>query len=353
MVCVGGRKRHTYENVVDYLSQYNYQLVSKEYIRHEDKLEMLCDQSHGCNISFKNFKNGRRCHKCSKTKRSVSQRTPFDDVKAFIETNNCILLSDESDYVNRNSNLKLKCPLGHEFVSSIASIKVTNCSCSECTNLRKSKNKRFDGEIVFNSFIIKGLEPNFKPEDYVNAKQKLPYLCLNHKEEGLKYTTFDELQKSKFICKSCYLSNNDKENHWNWQGGISSLTEHLRSKLSIWKLESLSKYKFKCALTNIHSKDLEIHHLYNFSDIVLEVLENTNLPVKNKIYEYEEDDLKLIESTFEIIHMKYGLGIPLRKGIHVLYHRIYGFKNNSPIEFNQFKSDFINGKYNKFFEEVV
>jgi hypothetical protein len=341
---MGGRRKHTIEEVKEFLKPFNYILLEKDYINQLQKLHMICDKGHECFISFKCFKNNTRCKICSNVNRGLKQRTPFDEIKKFIESCGCILLSTEDDYINSYSKLLLTCKHGHDFESSIQSLKATNCGCPICRNTNNGINLRKDGNIVVQDFINKGLIPKFESKDYINAKQKLPYLCPHHLYEGIKFANHNDVLHAKFVCKSCYLENNQGENHWNWHGGISSLSEYLRVRLNDWKFESLKVYDFKCAITGIHSRDLEIHHLYNFSGIVNETLEILNLPIK-KVKDYTIEELSNIEKTFNEIHRKYGLGIPLHKDIHKLFHKIYGNKNNTPEQFEEFKRNYINNKY--------
>jgi hypothetical protein len=338
-----GKKPHTYEEVRDFVNSFNYILVSKEYFRQSDKLEMICDKGHDCSISFKSFKRKTRCSICANVNRSLNQRTPFKEIKQFVESCGATLLSNEDEYVNGKSKMRLLCKVGHEFKSAINSIKITNCGCPECKRTTIGNKLRTDGNIVLQCFIDKGLTPQFNSDFYINAQQKLPYICKNHLDEGIKYTTYTTLQVSVFSCKRCYLEHNQRENHWNWQGGVSSLTDYLRIRLNDWKYESLKKYDFKCAISDVHTKDLEVHHLYNFSDIVRETIQLLNLPIQD-IGLYSKDELNSIESTFHEIHDKYGLGIPLTKEIHTLYHQIYGFNNNTIEEFNEFNNNYIDIK---------
>jgi hypothetical protein len=239
---MGGRKKHTIEEVKKLLNEFNYILLETNYINHLQKLHMICDKGHECFISFKCFKNGNRCKICSNINRGLKQKTPFDKVKNVIESHGYILLSNELSYKNQNSILTVICPNGHRKDISLSGLKCAKFNCRNCTNKKLSEEKRTDGNIVFHNFINKGLLPQFKAIEYINSKQRLPYLCPNHLNEGLKYATHDNILHERFVCKSCYLEHNQRENHWNWQGGISHLSEYLRVRLNDWKFESLKIY---------------------------------------------------------------------------------------------------------------
>ncbi|MGG0308435.1 hypothetical protein ABEY43_06525 [Priestia megaterium] len=345
---MGGRKKHTIEEVRDYLQLHQYTLVSTEYHRHTDKLDMICSEGHDCSISFKNFKNNKRCRDCGYENSRSKQRKPIEEICDFIESHGSKLIEWVSTYENSHSELVVKCKNGHVHTTSVNSLYSSKCGCSECRNQYLSIVKREDGNKVYSDFEANGLIPKFDPKDYINAKQNLPYICPNHIDEGIKYITYYEMKKAPFKCKSCYLDNNKGENHWNWQGGVSSLNEYLRAKLNNWKFLSLKRYEFKCALTGIHTKDLEIHHLHNFRQILDETLEKLKIGLYKDVSEYTSEELHAIVQLFLDLNNSYGLGIPLQSHIHTLFHMSYGYSNNTPEQFEEFINDWNNKKYENF-----
>jgi len=59
-------KKLKYEDVKNYIESYGYQLVSKEYKDSHNKLKVQCPKGHIYEVSFYNFKIGRRCPYCAK-----------------------------------------------------------------------------------------------------------------------------------------------------------------------------------------------------------------------------------------------------------------------------------------------
>ena len=45
------------------------------------------------------------------------------------------------------------------------------------------------------------------------------------------------------------------------------------------------------------------------------------------------------------LHFKYGLGIPLSRKLHKLFHKIYGVKNNTEEQFKEFVENYNNGDF--------
>lgn len=131
-----------------------------------------------------------------------------------------------------------------------------------------------------------------------------------------------------------------------WKGGLTPLHPYFRSILYEWKMDSLKEYDYKCALTKENNNDLEIHHVNeNFSSIILETLNILHLPIYNDMTQYTDKEIELINKTFLELNYKYGLGIPLKKEIHQLYHMIYGKENNNKNEFEEFKQRYYNGEF--------
>ena len=58
------KRKKSYNEIKEYVEKENYKLISKEYINSSTKLKMICDKGHECEISFGNFKYGKRCRQC-------------------------------------------------------------------------------------------------------------------------------------------------------------------------------------------------------------------------------------------------------------------------------------------------
>lgn len=81
--------------------------------------------------------------------------------------------------------------------------------------------------------------------------------------------------------------------------------------------------------------------------ILNEVLEELSIDIKNKMDDYTDRELRDILDLFRIKQSEYPLGVCLTKEIHMLFHNKYGYGNNTELQWNEFVTDFKNGKYNK------
>lgn len=134
------------------------------------------------------------------------------------------------------------------------------------------------------------------------------------------------------------------ENNSNWQGGVTDISEYLRHALKKWREDSFKKYNYKCDISN-SNKNLIIHHLYNFSDIVNEVFKITNIEINNKISDYSENELETLKEKCLKLHYKYGLGVCLTEELHKEFHNIYGKRNNTLEQYMEFKKNKIKEIY--------
>ena len=103
---------------------------------------------------------------------------------------------------------------------------------------------------------------------------------------------------------------------------------------------------YQCVLTG--SKDFEIHHLYGFSNILKELLNEYPQYQDKSFSDYLEDDLSFILEKFLDKHNKYPLGVCVDKKIHVLFHSMYGQYYNTAEQWERFCEDYKLGKYNMY-----
>ena len=122
----------------------------------------------------------------------------------------------------------------------------------------------------------------------------------------------------------------------------SDLNKYLRGHIQDWKNKSMISCGYKCVLTG--SKDFQIHHLYNFNQIIKDLCNSGKIEYKD-FSDYTQEELNCITEIFIEEHDKHPLGVCVRKDIHELFHNIYGKRNNSELQWNQFCEDYRNGLY--------
>jgi hypothetical protein len=184
--------------------------------------------------------------------------------------------------------------------------------------------------------------------EYVYCTEKLEFICNEHKEEGSQFLSWTQFNRG-FGCKFCgyeRISEHHKgENNPNWKGGTTPLHFILRDRIKEWKKNSLEKYNYSCALSGL-KENLEIHHLYGFNLILEELQYVINIDLSKELIKYSDEEKEIINNEFDKLHIKYGLGVPLNKDIHKLFHDTYGRGDNTPDQFEEFKFNYLNNIVN-------
>jgi len=219
--------------------------------------------------------------------------------------------------------------------------------CKYCSWDKLSKDKRRDFSEVQDLFKDKKVILLSKEEDYINNQSPLEYECPIHK--GIIQTKTYEAMLHSYGCNLCSYDMHKGENNPMWKGGFSEINSILRDSITEWKKESMIASNYKCVVTN---KRFDIiHHLYGFDKIFNEIFDNLNIEKRRFINEYSDEELVLIRNECSRLHKIHGVGVCLTGDIHALFHKVYGYGENNIEQFNEFKENYIGGKY-KDLEEV-
>lgn len=277
-----------------------------------------------------NKNNFARCPQCN-----GGIRYSYKDIKEYIEKNSeCLLITQEEEYIDTITPIILQCSCGNQFETTFINFKHENKrQCNQCGNQLRIEWKKYTYEEI--KTYIESLNYVLLNEEYINSATPLLMKCnKGHIFEKI----FNDLHQGSG-CPECAILNNSGNNHWNWQGGITEISKHLRLLLINWKRDSMKQCNYKCIFTGKRFDD--IHHLYSFNQIVKETFGILNLDIRNMVSDYSEEELHLIENTFIQIHNKYPLGVCLTKELHSLYHSIYG-DINTPKQFEEFRNNYKN-----------
>jgi len=340
----------------------------------------------------------------SKEKNKIRCKNDFSKIENLCKEKDLILISKKEDYENEKSELKVICKRHIEKgikITNYANILKSKYSCSHCADEHTASLKRLDGKFVYEQFIKAGLEPQFNIEDYNSNNQSLPYICPNHREKGIQYKRFSNLQsgggcyycgreransklrfEEEFVfnkmiergiipTEEAKYENKDKlipyrcEKHLDYIQTISYnalkqtkqpcsycrveesmhyLNTKLRRCLSTWKKDSKKNCLNKCILTD--NENYEIHHLISFNDIIKEALINLNLDINSHGSKYSSDEFMLMKNEVLKLHKIYPLGVCISKDLHILFHQIYSKSNNTIEQFEDFKQMYLTGKLN-------
>ena len=211
------RTKWNLEDVKKYMEQYEYILLSTEYINCNTKLKVKCPKGHEYEVTFTKFKIGRRCPHCSKTKPYT-----FEDVKKKIEENGYKLLSTK--YVNVFEKLDMECPLGHEFKMTWNNFNNHNQRCSVCARKNQADKQRLTYSEV--KEYVESFDYKLLSTEYHTNREKLNVQC----EKGHIYNvTFCDFRNG-YRCPHCNESKGEK---------------NIRTVLNKFNINYESQYRFE------------------------------------------------------------------------------------------------------------
>ncbi len=122
---------------------------------------------------------------------------------------------------------------------------------------------------------------------------------ISEKRKGIKLSKERVKQMSELLPKG--------KDHWNWKGGINPINDTIRKSLEVklWRKACMERDNFTCQKTGIRGGELEVHHINNFA-------------------------------SFPELRTSIENGITLSKDAHKEFHKIYGKKNNTKEQLDEF-----------------
>ena len=135
----------------------------------------------------------------------------------------------------------------------------------------------------------------------------------------------------------------------NWKGGITGIYYELRSETKDWQQNSMKFCNYHCVLTGGNFNN--VHHLKPFKQIVEESFTLTNLDKREKVLDYNDEEILLLRNKLKELHIKYGYGVCLCKPIHELFHKTYGYLNNTYEQFLDFVEQLKIGNFDNWLQE--
>lgn len=211
-----------------------------------------------------------------------------------------------------------------------------------------AKANKEDEQIVEDRFKQAGYIMLDKYESYSNP---IRFICQKHKEHGEQITSYCIVKNFNSGCHYCRYEKITGENCHFWKGGVTDISNHLRGKIQEWKYESLKHNNSRCILTGINDGTLVIHHLHSFAEIVKETLKNTGIVLYPEVSMYSEEELNLLEVECLRLHYNNGLGVPIVKSLHKIFHSRAGNLIIDDGEFKEFCDKYRNFEFDYLLED--
>ncbi|MBM7571566.1 transcription elongation factor Elf1 [Aquibacillus albus] len=289
--------------------------------------------------SWNNFKAGKGCYYCSN-----SRKLEYNEVKTMFQKSGYIL--KEKKYINSTTPMLFTCSM-HPEKQTYTTLQNFNAGLLKGYSPCQYCNGKVDYEDVVKEFEKEGYE--LLEEEYHNATYPMKYLCMKHNDK-VQLKTWSDFNKGS-RCIYCRIEARKGSGAAMWKGGITSLSKYLRSLINEWKESTLKKYEYKCFITGRCESELEIHHSKPFHKIRDEILTELKIPIYRTVGEYTDDELYQIEKILIEKHEKYE-GVPLKKELHKLFHRIYTY-NVKEKDLHEFKDRYLKGEFQSGFKQEM
>ena len=266
----------------------------------------------------KNYKRGNRCRLC-KNKRA--SKTKIKDLKGQ-RFGRLTVISLCEEQIGGNAKWNCLCDCGNMTIGvsdSLKSGKKQSCGCLAHDTLVKRNKSKEQRQAVKDAWA----------NDDGTRLQQIQQLGYDSKgENNYMYGRMGELSG-------------------NWKGGITPISYYLRKHTKQWDKDVRQTYNKKCALTGIKctTTNSAVHHLYGFNMIVEQAHTINNIEVKPQVKDYTQEELQLLENYVLEWHKDTSNGILLSNEVHELFHNIYNRGDNTPQQFEQFKTRYLNHEF--------
>jgi hypothetical protein len=284
--------------------------------------------------------NGISSCKCEKNKKRMSVPVSKERIDKELADRNITLISDYPQTISGRITIRFSCGHIHEvdtrnFLNGI--------SCGTCKKLNFYKNKWTEEK------IIELLDNNFLSfigfiGAYVDGSSKIQYGCADghittRTVKGL--VKFPTCKQCKIIARGKMQSGSGSSS---WKGGVSKIWVAARARLDPWLDRSIKENGRVCFITGQTDVPLDVHHITSFNIILKQVMNEFGFDENYYEKSYAECDGEKFLARVVEVNDSYGLGVVLRKDIHILYHKTYGHGNNTPAQFEEFLSRINSGE---------
>lgn len=128
------------------------------------------------------------------------------------------------------------------------------------------------------------------------------------------------------------------------QCAYKGLSEYVRTRLYMWKNQFRKEHNYTCAVTGKHS-NIIVHHCRSFNLLMEETIDSLDFELKDEFSKYTQEELDLLVKTFMQIQDSYNACVCINENIHKLFHKEYGYGDNTVEQWEEFVQNYHNGKY--------
>lgn len=234
----------------------------------------------------------------------------YIDAFAELDKDICVGLIEDKEHVLAETRLPFICrnhPEAGVQYSSYINSSAKNRKCCAVGGRESINTFRRIADISDAKQICEKRNYTLLTETIRSVDDKIEYICNKHPEYGVQTTTLYGMKKYDCNCRLCSAKKSNKENHWNWHGGINDVNDTIRKSWEYkqWRQEVYKRDNFTCRRCGDSKIALNAHHILNFSN---------------------HEELR-----FDISN-----GITLCEDCHREFHNAYGNRNNTMEQLDEF-----------------
>jgi DNA-directed RNA polymerase subunit RPC12/RpoP len=381
-------RKYTIEEIRNMANEINKDitLLSEEYINSKTKLKWkckICDNEWETNWNI--IQGGSGCPVCTHKRLKEEKVRTFDDVKDEVEKlNPNIELLEYNGCVNK---MLLYCKIHNiEFKTHLSNIRISGCGCRLCSNekMRNNYMKPFDELISSIYEINKNIKINSCSEEYFGLKTRLKCECLL---DGYKWETIGSVLLKGHGCPMCagnafttysdfiqlILENNIDVTILSKEEEYINSNSRMKVKCNICDYEyntTLSKIKvgYRCEECATKLRSGIYHYKYN-PNLTDEHRDRKRMRIDGMNQEKWRNEIFKRDNYTCILSGQYGgklnahhlngynwdtenqfnidNGVTVSYYVHNLFHKLYGKKDNTKEQFQEFSIRYNMSEFDK------
>ena len=119
------------------------------------------------------------------------------------------------------------------------------------------------------------------------------------------------------------------------------VSRYIRARLAPWKENYKKQNNYTCAISNKKS-NIVVHHIRSFNLILNEAINNIQFPAYENMSMYTGKQLDELFNEYMNLQDYYGQYICVNEDIHIQFHRMFGYGNNTLEQWNEFLKSYNN-----------
>lgn len=127
---------------------------------------------------------------------------------------------------------------------------------------------------------------------------------------------------------------------------MANINTYVRRRIEDWKNKYRESCNYTCAITGKRS-NIIVHHIRSFNLLIKETIDTLDFQLKDDPNEYTQEELTEFVEVFMDIQNYYNAYVCITEDIHKLFHKEYGYGDNTEEQWEEFVTNYHNGKYNK------